>query len=213
MSRDGLELSYATVGFTFHKFFPGYGWFKGEVIQIRPDAAENKTRRVLYSDGDSEDISVEDIKRCIRSYDRSNGLQRLQAGGKKKWGKRKGKSNGKGSKRGVVKKNAKVNATATKASTQETHSSENEVKPKPNSLPPNSPRIRIALKRKRGLEVKTNAVVSTKEENDDLRRSFQNRKIRRMDDFSMTDVQAKTQNDAEQNKKEARKSEDRKSVV
>jgi len=30
------------LGFTFHKFFPGFGWFKGEVVQIRIGASKFK---------------------------------------------------------------------------------------------------------------------------------------------------------------------------
>ena len=49
------------VGFTFLKFFPRYGWFKGEVVQIRVSARYNRTRRVVYDDGDVEDMSVKEI--------------------------------------------------------------------------------------------------------------------------------------------------------
>jgi hypothetical protein len=62
------------IGFVFHKYFPGYGWFEGHVAQIRPDAAQNKTRRIVYADGDTEDLSLKEIRVTVDSY--ANHLRR-----------------------------------------------------------------------------------------------------------------------------------------
>merc|ERR1740124_1935489 len=49
------------VGYRFRKHFPGHGYFDGIVIQIRPEAALGKDRRCVYSDGDLEDLSLNDL--------------------------------------------------------------------------------------------------------------------------------------------------------
>jgi len=48
------------VGYVFKKRFDT-GWFTGEVKQIRLGAKNGKTRRVRYTDGDIEDLSVQDL--------------------------------------------------------------------------------------------------------------------------------------------------------
>ena len=37
------------------------GWFGGEVTEICLGAANGKDRRVVYADGDKEDLSVQDL--------------------------------------------------------------------------------------------------------------------------------------------------------
>ena len=49
------------VGYQFKKKFVGYGEFTGEVIAIRPGAKNGKDRRCKYSDGDEEDLSMDDL--------------------------------------------------------------------------------------------------------------------------------------------------------
>lgn len=56
------------IGFTFHKYFPKFGWFQGTVIEIRVGAKDNKTRRVSYCDGDSEDLSIAEILKSVHDY-------------------------------------------------------------------------------------------------------------------------------------------------
>jgi hypothetical protein len=53
-----------SIGFTFRKFFPSHGWFEGKVTKIRMGAKLNRTRRVVYDDGDVEDMSVEEIQKA-----------------------------------------------------------------------------------------------------------------------------------------------------
>ena len=48
------------VGYVFKKRFDT-GWFTGEVKQIRLGAKNGKTRRVRYTDGDIEDLSVQEL--------------------------------------------------------------------------------------------------------------------------------------------------------
>jgi hypothetical protein len=55
-------------GFSFHKFFPNFGWFQGTVIEIRMGAKDNKTRRVSYCDGDVEDLSINEIRHAMFEY-------------------------------------------------------------------------------------------------------------------------------------------------
>ncbi|KAL3771290.1 hypothetical protein ACHAWO_005947 [Cyclotella atomus] len=49
------------VGYKFRKLFDA-GWFDGKVIEIRPLAQGGKDRRVVYTDGDMEDLSVDDLR-------------------------------------------------------------------------------------------------------------------------------------------------------
>ena len=48
------------VGYMFRKRFDT-GWFGGEVTEICLGAANGKDRRVVYSNGDAEDLSVQDL--------------------------------------------------------------------------------------------------------------------------------------------------------
>ena len=67
---DNPEYAGYDVGCKLVKYFPGHGWFEGTIEKIRPDAAHNKTRRITYSDGDVEDLSIEEIQRARKSYAR-----------------------------------------------------------------------------------------------------------------------------------------------
>jgi hypothetical protein len=51
-----------SVGFKFLKYFPRHGWFEGKVTKIRLGAKCNRTRRVVYDDGDVEDMSEKEIR-------------------------------------------------------------------------------------------------------------------------------------------------------
>ena len=48
------------VGDVFKKRFDT-GWVSGEIKEIRLGAEDGKDRRVLYTDGDIEDLSVQDL--------------------------------------------------------------------------------------------------------------------------------------------------------
>ena len=50
------------IGYKFRKQFDD-GWYSGEVIELRPGAAKGKNRRCLYEDGDSEDLSLAELRR------------------------------------------------------------------------------------------------------------------------------------------------------
>ena len=57
------------VGYIFWKQFD-VGWYKGEVIEIRPGAAKGKDRRCQYTDGDKEDLSVPELRTLAKLLDR-----------------------------------------------------------------------------------------------------------------------------------------------
>lgn len=85
--RCPSETKIGDIGYTFSKLFNA-GWFEGKVIQIRTCASElffyrncvnlskrlmhkclledGKTRRVEYSDGDLEDLSVKDLRNLAK---------------------------------------------------------------------------------------------------------------------------------------------------
>lgn len=67
---DNPEYEGYDVGCKLMKYFPGHGWFEGTIEEIRLEAAHNKTRRITYSDGDVEDLSIEEIQRARKSYTR-----------------------------------------------------------------------------------------------------------------------------------------------
>ena len=59
------------IGFTFIKKFKGFGFYQGVVIEIKRDAKNKKDRRVLYTDGDMEDLS---LKQLSSLHTRNNHL-------------------------------------------------------------------------------------------------------------------------------------------
>ena len=40
MSSKKKQFLFTDVGFKFHKFFPGHGWFEGRVTEIRLNAGK-----------------------------------------------------------------------------------------------------------------------------------------------------------------------------
>jgi len=58
------------VGFVFYKYFEGYGLFRGIVTEVDRGWNDNtKSRRVIYpADGDSEDLSVVELKSLAKIY-------------------------------------------------------------------------------------------------------------------------------------------------
>ncbi|KAL7517316.1 hypothetical protein ACHAWX_002248 [Stephanocyclus meneghinianus] len=59
------EVELGNVGYKFRKLFDA-GWFDGKVIEIRPLAEGGKDRRVLYTDGDMEDLSLDDLQELAK---------------------------------------------------------------------------------------------------------------------------------------------------
>ena len=55
------------IGYRFEKNFKGFGIFEGCVIDIKTHAENNKNRRCLYTDGDSEDLSLIQL-RSLKYY-------------------------------------------------------------------------------------------------------------------------------------------------
>jgi len=58
------------VGYSFTKLFPGFGLFNGMVVAIlfESEYVNDNNRRVVYTDGDSEDLSLSDLKILARLY-------------------------------------------------------------------------------------------------------------------------------------------------
>ena len=46
------------IGYRFEKNFKGFGIFEGCVVEIKTHAANHNNRRCVYTDGDSEDLSL-----------------------------------------------------------------------------------------------------------------------------------------------------------
>ena len=59
-------LKIGVIGYKFKKYFKGHGWFEGRVSKINIGTKEKKDRRVIYSDGDVEDISIKQLKSLKR---------------------------------------------------------------------------------------------------------------------------------------------------
>lgn len=59
------DVPVGNVGFRFTKHFPNHGWFEGEVVALRPGAKGGRDRRVVYSDGDMEDMSLAQIRQAV----------------------------------------------------------------------------------------------------------------------------------------------------
>ena len=59
------------IGFNFIKKVKGFGFYQGVVIEIKRDAKNKKDRRVLYTDGDMEDLS---LKQLSSLHTRNNRL-------------------------------------------------------------------------------------------------------------------------------------------
>ena len=64
-SRSVADVEYASassfpVGTKISKFFDGYGWFQGKVASV-----DDLYHRILYSDGDEEDMTVEEVRQHL----------------------------------------------------------------------------------------------------------------------------------------------------
>ena len=66
---------FGQVGYIFSKFFPGYGRFKGMVVEISP----NWIRRCAYSDGDQEDLTLRELKHLSKLDEETSFAQPLPA--------------------------------------------------------------------------------------------------------------------------------------
>lgn len=66
--KNDTEVAIGDVGYEFRKRFDA-GWFTGKVTKIRPGAQYNKDRRIVYEDGDEEDLSLEELK-ILAKWDR-----------------------------------------------------------------------------------------------------------------------------------------------
>ncbi|KAL7546343.1 hypothetical protein ACHAWF_009680 [Thalassiosira exigua] len=58
--KSSPAINVGDVGYSFRKRFDN-GWFDGKVVKIRPGADNGRDRRCLYSDGDSEDLSLQQL--------------------------------------------------------------------------------------------------------------------------------------------------------
>ncbi|KAL7543787.1 hypothetical protein ACHAXR_013379 [Thalassiosira sp. AJA248-18] len=61
MADDSAKVKLGDVGYEFRKKFDS-GWYTGKVTEIRPLAANGYDRRCIYSDGDIEDLSLQDLE-------------------------------------------------------------------------------------------------------------------------------------------------------
>jgi hypothetical protein len=94
IAKNAIEKDVGSVGYKFRKLFND-GWFDGEVVEIRPLASEfdlslhfyslavplthtlflsenGKDRRVVYSDGDSEDLTLCDLQELAKLDPKKN---------------------------------------------------------------------------------------------------------------------------------------------
>ena len=49
------------IGFNFINKFKAFGFYQGVVIEIKRDAKNKEDRRVLYTDGEMEDLSLKQL--------------------------------------------------------------------------------------------------------------------------------------------------------
>lgn len=64
-ANDEPNIEIGEVGYTFRKQFDA-GWCDGKVIEIKPLTTDGHDRRVLYTDGDMEDLSLENLKELAK---------------------------------------------------------------------------------------------------------------------------------------------------
>ena len=62
------------IGYSFENNLKGFGIFEGCVVDIKTHAENNKNRRCLYTDGDSEDLSLIQL-RSLKYYLQNSYLQ------------------------------------------------------------------------------------------------------------------------------------------
>ncbi|KAL9189869.1 hypothetical protein ACHAXT_009544 [Thalassiosira profunda] len=65
-SKRKREHEVGDVGYSFRKWFDA-GWFEGKVTEILPEALDGRDRRCVYSDGDAENLSVEELRALARA--------------------------------------------------------------------------------------------------------------------------------------------------
>eukprot|EP00550_Attheya_septentrionalis_P009864 CAMPEP_0198287132 /NCGR_PEP_ID=MMETSP1449-20131203/6039_1 /TAXON_ID=420275 /ORGANISM="Attheya septentrionalis, Strain CCMP2084" /LENGTH=1964 /DNA_ID=CAMNT_0043985037 /DNA_START=184 /DNA_END=6078 /DNA_ORIENTATION=- len=63
---DDSAVPLGDIGYTFCKLFTGYGLFDGTVVKIRPGAVGGRDRRCVYTDGDLEDLSLDELRELDR---------------------------------------------------------------------------------------------------------------------------------------------------
>lgn len=61
----------AYAGCKFRKYFPGYGWFSGEINEIWTDDNENLFFHAVYEDNDQEDLSPVELQRVLEASEAS----------------------------------------------------------------------------------------------------------------------------------------------
>ena len=66
-SNTNNKSNVGEIGYKFKKFFPGHGYFQGEVIAIKSVCTDNKNRRCRYTDGDMDDMSLKELKKCPKA--------------------------------------------------------------------------------------------------------------------------------------------------
>ena len=72
-SSPSGEPAIGDVGYKFLKYFPNHGKFQeggfcqGEVIAIKSVSTDGKDRRCRYTDGDEEDLHLNEIKKCNKA--------------------------------------------------------------------------------------------------------------------------------------------------
>jgi len=66
-SQESCQVEIGDIGYKFSKLFDE-GWFEGRVADINHDLGE-KSRHCVYSDGDSEYLSIEELKQLLH-YER-----------------------------------------------------------------------------------------------------------------------------------------------
>mmetsp|Transcript_8812 Transcript_8812/g.14399 ORF Transcript_8812/g.14399 Transcript_8812/m.14399 type:complete len:247 (+) Transcript_8812:310-1050(+) len=65
MTKNSVTVELGDVGYEFRKKFDS-GWYTGKVKEIRPLAANGYNRRCVYSDGDIEDLRLEDLEQLAK---------------------------------------------------------------------------------------------------------------------------------------------------
>ena len=63
-SKTKNKSNVGEIGYKFKKFFPGHGYFQGEIVSINSVSTDNKNRRCRYTDGNMDDLSLKNLKQC-----------------------------------------------------------------------------------------------------------------------------------------------------
>ena len=78
-SEDNAK--FGTVGFRFQKYFPGHGVYQGMVVEVLSGSG---LLRVVYSDGDSEDLTVRDLRLLYGEWKKQSSKKSFSSSSKKK---------------------------------------------------------------------------------------------------------------------------------